>query len=101
MPHTAPAVWLALKGPKGLQYRINRDHPLIAACRDSAGARPLNAILSIIERSVPIERIWLDVSETEAPVSPPMDADEIAQLGTQLLELGSVQTCFSSIFLAT
>jgi hypothetical protein len=91
LPQTAPAVWLALKGPKGLQYRINRDHPVIAACRDSVGgARPLNAVLSIIERSVPIERIWLDVSETEAAASPPMDADEIAQLGNQLFELGKV-----------
>ncbi|WFT96087.1 ATP-binding protein [Bradyrhizobium barranii] len=88
---TAPPVWLALKGPKGLQYRINRDHPVIAACRESAGgARPLNAVLSIIERSVPIERIWLDVSETEAAASSPMDANEIAQLGDQLLELGKV-----------
>jgi hypothetical protein len=61
------------------------------ACRDSAGGvRPLNAVLSIIERSVPIERIWLDVSETEATASPPMDADEIAQLGDQLLALGKV-----------
>ncbi|QDM31120.1 hypothetical protein FNL55_07200 [Tardiphaga sp. vice352] len=45
-------------------------------------------MLSIIERSVPIERIWLDVSETEATAVTPMDANEIAQLSNQLLELG-------------
>ncbi|QDM15777.1 ATP-binding protein [Tardiphaga sp. vice304] len=89
LPHAAPTVWLALKGPKGLQYRINREHPLVVAFRNSAGGvRPLNAMLSIIERSVPIERIWLDVSETEATAVTPMDANEIAQLSNQLLELG-------------
>jgi hypothetical protein len=90
-PHTAPAVWLALQGPKGLRYRINRDHPVIAACRESGGAPgPFNAVLSIIERSVPVERIWLDVSESEGAEPPPMEADEIEQLIGQLLELGKV-----------
>lgn len=88
-PHTAPTVWLAQRGPKGLQYRINRSHPAIAAYRDSAGgARAFDAVLSLIERSVPIERIWLDVSESEGASAPPMGADEIAQLTDQLLELG-------------
>src|SRR6185437_9315964 len=73
-PHTAPAVWLTVQRPKGLQYRINRDHPAIAAYRNSAGgARPFDAVLSIIERSVPVERIWLDVSETEGAATPPME----------------------------
>jgi hypothetical protein len=86
---SVPPVWQALQGPKGLQYRINRDHPLIAACRDSAGGvRPLNAVLSIIERTVPVERIWLDVSEAEGAAPPTMEADEIVQLRDQLLELG-------------
>jgi hypothetical protein len=88
-PHTAPAIWLATRGQKGTQYRINRDHPIIVACREAAsGARPLNAVLSIIERSVPVERIWLDVSESEGAEVPTLDAEEIAQLTDQLAELG-------------
>ncbi len=88
-PHTAPAVWLASPGPKGTQYRINRDHPVIAACREAtSGVRPLNAVLSIIERSVPVERIWLDVSESEGAEIPTLDAEEIAHLADQLAELG-------------
>ncbi len=87
-PHTAPAVWLATQGSKGMQYRINRDHPIIVACREAAsGIRPLNAVLSIIERSVPVERIWLDVSESEGAEIPTLDAEEIAQLTDQLAEL--------------
>lgn len=89
-PHTAPAVWLATEGPKGIRYRINRDHPVILACREAetGGHRPLNAVLSIIERSVPVERIWLDVSESEGAEVPTLDANDIAQLSDQLSELG-------------
>lgn len=86
---TAHAVWLATPGLKGTQYRINRDHPVIVACRESAsGIRPLNAVLSIVERSVPIERIWLDVSETEGADIPTLNSEEVAQLSEQLAELG-------------
>ncbi|MFT3987963.1 ATP-binding protein [Aestuariivirga sp.] len=87
-PNTAPAVWLATQGAKGIQYRINRDHPVIVACRETGGQRSLNAVLSIIERSVPVERIWLDVSESEGAEVPELETDEIAQLSDQLCELG-------------
>jgi hypothetical protein len=89
-PHTAPAVWLATQGARGIQYRINRDHPIIVACREAAkdGLRPLNAVLSIIERSVPVERIWLDVAESEGAEVPVLDAEQVAQLSDQLVELG-------------
>ncbi len=87
--NTAPAVWLASQGPKGTQYRINRDHPIVVACREAAGGlRPLNAVLSIIERSVPVERIWLDVSESEGTKVPTLGAEEIDELTDQLTELG-------------
>ncbi|WP_157788345.1 ATP-binding protein [Bradyrhizobium japonicum] len=86
---TVPQVWIAQQGPKGIQYRINRDHPAIVACRDAAGGvRPLNAVLSILERSVPVERIWLDVSESEGAAVPQMEAEEIMQLAEQLTEVG-------------
>ena len=88
-PHTAPAVWLASQAENGIQYRINRDHPVIVACRDArTGIRPLNAVLSIIERSVPVERIWLDVSESEGAETPALSTEEIALLAEQLAELG-------------
>ncbi len=84
----ALAVWLASPGPNGIQYRINRDHPVIVACREAAGGlRPLSAVLSIIERSVPVERIWLDVSESEGTAVPVLDDDETARLADQLEEL--------------
>lgn len=89
VPREALSVWLASPGPNGVRYRINRDHPVIVACREATtGLRPLNAVLSIIERSVPVERIWLDVSESEGAEMPVLDDDEIAKLAEQLEELG-------------
>jgi hypothetical protein len=88
-PHTAPAIWIASQGPRGILYRINRDHPVVRACRDSAaGLYPLNAVLSIIERSVPVERIWLNVSESAGAEIPILETEEIRQLADELAELG-------------
>lgn len=54
------------------RYRINRDHPVIASLLQggTGAARLARAAFCIIERSVPVERIWLDVSESaEAPAT--------------------------------
>jgi len=59
------------------RYRIARDHPVIAELSDPKTFDPklFSAALTLIERSVPIERIWLDVSEgaddvtTQEPVN--------------------------------
>lgn len=90
--HALPPVWLANQGARGSQYRINRDHPIITACREvmADGVRHFNAVLSILERSVPVERIWLDVSESEGVAAPMLAADDVAQLSEQLVELGKV-----------
>lgn len=90
--HTVPAVWIASQGPKGALYRINRDHPVVTACRETikGSARPFDAVLSIVERSVPVERIWLDTSESEGAEVPVLDPEDTAHLIEQLLELDRV-----------
>lgn len=47
------------------RYRVDRDHPVIQALfeQGSETTRLARAAISLIERTVPIERIWLDVSE--------------------------------------
>jgi hypothetical protein len=90
-PRDVPAVWLSAPDARGLKYQINRNHPLIVACREAAkGIRPLDAVLSIIERSVPVERIWLDVSECEGAEPPTLDEKEVSELADQLAELGRI-----------
>ncbi len=47
------------------RYRVNRDHPVIQGLLGLGGenARLARSAISLIERSVPVERIWLDLSE--------------------------------------
>ncbi len=54
------------------RYRVNREHPIILALLEqgSETARLARSAISLIERTVPVERIWLDVSEdVEMPSS--------------------------------
>lgn len=59
------------------RYRINRDHPVIAQLLDGdASTRRLaRAAISLIERSVPVERIWLDISENVEAAGGPEAVD--------------------------
>lgn len=85
----AHSVWLASESQNGIQYRINRDHPIVMACRTASGnPRSFDATLSIIERAVPVERIWLNVSEADGAVLPVLDAAEVSELSDKLVELG-------------
>lgn len=90
--HSIPPVWIATQGAKGSQYRINRDHPLIVEYQKAKidGGRGLDAILSIIERNVPIERIWLEVSESQGVTDAQLQPEEIEKLSDQLIELSKV-----------
>lgn len=92
LPHKLPPVWLAIQGPNGYTYRINRDHPAIDGYRNARnnGGLGLAAILSILERSVPVERIWLDVSEADGVAAVHLEPDEILKLSDQLIELGKL-----------
>lgn len=53
-----------------VRYRINQEHPAVTAVLDQAGERrpELDAMLRILEETVPVQRIWLDASES--PESP-------------------------------
>ena len=56
-----------------LVYRINRDHPVVAACLtpDDADRPKVSRALRILEETVPVSRIWLDVAEKpESPAQP-------------------------------
>lgn len=87
-----PPIWLARSGAGGTVYRIDRRHPSIAIFIEQSGADPklFDAVLSIIERTVPVEKIWLDVSEAEGAPLPELDPEEIELLAEQLAELGKM-----------
>lgn len=85
-------IWVGIQGPKGYQYRINREHPAIIDYKKAVinNGRGLDAILSIIERNVPIERIWLEVSESEGVEAVTFNSEEIEKLSDQLIELSGL-----------
>jgi hypothetical protein len=62
------------KGGK-IRYRINRDHPVIAAMLASDPARSeCIAALRLIEETVPVPLIAIDHSETPELQAPPLDS---------------------------
>ena len=54
-----------LKG--GIRYRIDIGHPAISSVLDCSGALlpAIKAMLSVIEATVPVQRIWLDTAENK------------------------------------
>lgn len=81
--------WLAETGPGGTRYRINRQHPAVVAVleRTKPHQKLLNGLFSVIEQSVPVQRIWLDVSDSESAPPPVLDTGELGLLSEQLAEL--------------
>lgn len=57
--------WLPGQRKDRVVYAVNRGHPLVAAVLDSAGAgRPaLEALLRLLEETVPVRQIWLDAAQ--------------------------------------
>lgn len=57
------ALWHADSGPSP-RYKINRGHPLVAECLQGrvTGRVQLEGLIALLEATVPIHRIWLDVS---------------------------------------
>jgi hypothetical protein len=63
------------------RYTVRRDHELIQLLAEQLGKNSglLYAALDLLERTVPIERVWLDVTERGAPdLEPREDAEVIA-----------------------
>ncbi|WP_268795562.1 ATP-binding protein [Sphingomonas sp. Leaf22] len=83
--------WEARGGTAVPRYRVRRDHPAVAAVAELLGddAPLLGGVLSAIELTIPVERIWLDVAEQGGaePVQPA--AAEIAELAAPLARLVS------------
>jgi hypothetical protein len=66
---TAPIeqAWKIERGRTGMRYRIDSQHPSVAAVLANAGEGQalVKAMLRVIEETVPIQRIWLDTAENK------------------------------------
>lgn len=65
-----PDIWEAIKRPSGaIAYRLSRQHDLYCSVMDRAGplAKDIEALLRLVEGTVPVQRIWLDTAEDDEP----------------------------------
>jgi hypothetical protein len=85
-------VWLASVVAAGTRYAINRKHPVVAGFLATTGvnAQLLFGLLGLIEQTVPIERIWLDVSDAEGAPRPTFDTEGMEELAVRLAKLGAI-----------
>lgn len=60
-------LWIRFSDRSGIRYAVNRDHPLVNTVQnrlDADSAIVFENILSVIERSIPLEAIYADYSST-------------------------------------
>jgi hypothetical protein len=71
------------------RYTIRRDHELIQFLKERLGQSSglLDAVLDLIERTVPVERVWLDVTERGTPIEPDDENTELLAAAATLVEL--------------
>jgi hypothetical protein len=65
-------LWEASKTSKGTRYRISRGHDAVRALLDRAPdlLPEFEALLRLVEETVPVQRIWLDTTEDrETPLT--------------------------------
>ena len=57
--------WIATEKNGHPVYKIDRNHPLVEDMRKLSGSKVevLHALLTVLEQTVPIQRIWLDTAE--------------------------------------
>lgn len=57
--------WRAEHFEGGMRYRIDRDHPAVRAVLEEAAplVQQIDAMLRIVEETIPVQRIWLDTAE--------------------------------------
>lgn len=62
--------WVAERSRGATRYRISRDHDAVSSLLERAGplSKEIEALLRIVEATVPVQRIWLDtVEDQETP----------------------------------
>jgi len=67
--------WQSVRRGYSNTYSINREHPLISGVLRKLGplSEDVEAMLRVLEETVPVERIWLDVAEDPAGYAVPYE----------------------------
>jgi hypothetical protein len=69
-----------------IRYRINTEHPAVGDLIAQVGAleQDLRAVLQLIETTVPVQRIWLDVSEAQEATREPQNENQTESIAAML-----------------
>jgi len=81
--------WKARKTRDGFSYRIDRKHPLVAAViseRTGGERRRMEAMLRVLEETVPVQQIWLDTAEDPDNPTRPFAGTTDRQIGQIIRE---------------
>lgn len=75
-PDAESFAWQQGKRKDRVVYTVNREHPLVARALAAAGeSRPvIDAMLRLLEETVPVRQIWLDAAEQPDGHSKPFEA---------------------------
>jgi Histidine kinase-, DNA gyrase B-, and HSP90-like ATPase len=82
-------IWLVNQDAQR-RYAIQRDHELLALVRKqlkNSGREVLEGLLELIERTVPVDRVWLDVTEHGVPPPAETDVDELTRSALALVKV--------------
>lgn len=60
------SVWFSSESASGRRYHIDRNHPAVASMMNDGEDTKirLEALLRILEETIPVQRIWLEAAET-------------------------------------
>lgn len=82
-------VWTTRTSSRPPRYRISRRHPAVTALAGSADPVLLEGLLAALELTVPVERIWLDISEEGGTARTDPSEEDVRALAGPLAALVS------------
>jgi hypothetical protein len=71
------------------RYVIRRDHELVnllRSCLPNEGRNLLDSVFDLVERTVPVDRVWLDVTEHGVPITD-FDTNELLEAALSMTRL--------------
>lgn len=83
-------VWQINPAGSKRRYVIRPDHELIALLKNGLAVenyRLLESLLDLIERTVPVDRVWLDVTEQGVPIEEETDTKELFNAAMSMVRL--------------
>lgn len=78
--------WVSVMRNGSRVYKVNRDHPVIQSILNKCDANliEVEALIRILEETVPVEQIWLDTAEQKQDHTIPYDGVDTALLRADL-----------------